>query len=324
MRLKRRQVLQFAALAATLPVTSAVGRAQSYPSRPVRLIIGYHPGNTADEIARIWARWLSLRLDQPFIVENQPGQLTTRAARAAVCAPADGHTLLLISAANAINNAIYRRLNSHLDFDLSRDVVPLAAIVRDPMVIAVSPSFSLDTFPQLLSHTRFHRGGLAMALVGMGYSSHLPRALRMSLGLDVLEVSYPGDALAIAGQLRGRLQVVFGTTRAMIPAIKAGKLRAIAVTAATRVGALPDVPTIAETFPGYEARDWFGIAAPSGTPPDVLESLNRQINAGLSDPTMMSALAALHARLVPGTVADAVKLVSDDTDKWNEMFSNYF
>lgn len=324
MRLKRRQVLHFAALAAALPVTSTVGRAQSYPSRPVRLIVGSYPGNTTDEIARIWARWLSLRLDQPVIVENQPGQLTNRAARAAVRAPADGHTLLLISTANAINDAMYRRLNSRLDFDLSRDVVPVAAIVRDPMVIAVSPSFSLNTFPLLLSHTRFHRGWLAMALVGMGYSSHLPRALRISLGLDVLEHPYPGDASAIAGRLRGRLQVVFGTTRAMIPAIKAGKLQALAVTATTRVGALPDVPTIAETFPGYEAHDWFGIAAPDGTPADILESLNRQINAGLSDPTMMSALAELHARLVPGTVADAVNLVSDETGKWNEIFSNYF
>lgn len=324
MKLQRRRVLQFAALAATLPVTSAVGRAQAYPSRPVRLIVGYYPGDPADEIARLWARWLSLRLDQPFIVENQPGQVTTRAARAVVRAPADGHTLLLISAANAINDASYRRVNFGLDFDLRRDVVPVAAIVRDPMVIAVSPSFSLNTFRLLLSHTRVHRGWFAMALVGTGHSSHLARALRMSLGLDILEVPFPGDAMAIAGQLRGRLQLVFGTTTAMIPAIKAGKLRALAVTAAARVGALPDVPTIAETFPGYEAHDWFGIAAPNGTPADVLESLNREINAGLSDPTMMSALAELHARLVPGTVADAVKLVADDTGKWNEIFSNYF
>lgn len=324
MRLKRRHVLQFAALAATLPVTSAVGRAQSYPSRPVRLIVGYYPGNTADEIARIWARWLSLRLGQPFIVENEPGQLTNRAARAAVRAPADGHTLLLISTANAINDAIYRRLNARLNFDLSRDIVPVAAIVRDPMVIAVSPSFSLNTFPLLLAQTRFHRGSLAMASVGMGYSSHLARALRMSLGLDVLDIPYRGDAFAVAGQLGGRLQVVFATTTAIIPAVKAGKLRALAVTAARRVKALPDVPTLAEMFPGYEACDWFGIATPNGTPADIVEGLNREINAGLSDRTIKSQIAALHAASVMGSADDLANFISRDTERWNNIFSQYY
>ena len=324
MKLQRRQVLQFAALAATLPAASAVGRAQAYPSRPVRLIVGYHPGGTADAIARLLAKWLSLRLGTPFLVDNQPGKLTNSAARAVVRAPADGHTLLLISAANAINDAAYRRVNFGLNFDLRRDVVPIAAILRDPMVIAVKPSFSANTFPRLLTYTRAHRCWYVMALVGMDYWSHLPRALRWAPGLDVWAVPYPGDAFAVADQLGGRAQVAFGTTRAMIPAVKAGKLRALAVTAPTRMEALPEVPTIAETFPGYEARDWFGIAAPNGTPADILESLNREINAGLSDPTMMSALAELHADVVPGTIADAVKLVCDDTDKWNEIFSNYF
>jgi tripartite-type tricarboxylate transporter receptor subunit TctC len=324
MKLQRRQVLQFAALAATLPAASAVGRRQAYPSRPVRLVVGHPPGGTADATARILAQWLSLRLGEPFIIENQPGELTNRAARAVVRAPVDGHTLLLISAANAINDAIYRRVSFALDFDLRRDVVPAGAIVRDPMVIAVNPSFSFNTFPLLLAHTQIHRGWFVMASVGVGYSPHLARALRMIPGLEVMNIHYPGDAFSIADQLGGRVQVVFGTTRAMIPAVKAGKLRAVAVTAATRVEALPDVPTIAETFPGYEARDWFGIAAPNGTPADIVESLNREINAGLSDPTMTSELAELHAGLLPGSVADIAKLVSDDTDKWNKMLSKYY
>ncbi|HEY7230268.1 MAG TPA: tripartite tricarboxylate transporter substrate binding protein [Pseudolabrys sp.] len=315
MKLERRQFLQFAALAAVLPTAPRLGWAQTYPSHPVRLIVGYTAGGASDVTARVMGQWLSLRLGQPFVIENRPGAATNLATEAVVHAPADGHTLLLISAANAINGGFYPNLN----FDFRRDIAPVAAIVRGPMVMVVNPSFPAKTIPELIAYAKARPGQISMASVGVGSPSHLAIALlKMKAGIDVVHVPYRGGALATTDLLGGQVQAFFGTTTAMTEYINAGKFRALAVTAAMRVEALPNVPTIAETIPGYEASDWFGIGAPKGTPTDIIETLNREINAALSDPSMKARLAALHGTLLPGSAGDFAKLIAGETDKWNK------
>jgi tripartite-type tricarboxylate transporter receptor subunit TctC len=316
MKLERRQFLQFAALAAALPAATQPGRTQTYPSRPVRLIVGYPPGSTSDKVARITGQWLSLRLGQPVVIENHRGVAAHRAAQAFVRAPADGYTLLLISAANAIDMALYRRPA----IDLRRDIVPVAAIARGPMVVAVDPSFPAKTFPEFLAYVLARpSGSTSVASVGVGSASQLVSALRIITGVYVTH-ERRDSALAIHDLLSGRVQAVFGAMTAMTEYINGGQLRALAVTAPMRVEALPDVPTVAETIPGYEASDWFGIGAPNGTPVDVIDSLNREINAAFFDPTMTAQLTALHGTLLPGSAEDFARLIADETELWDSTF----
>jgi tripartite-type tricarboxylate transporter receptor subunit TctC len=315
MKLQRRRFLQFAALAAALPAAPAVARMQAYPSSPVRLIVGYPPGGTPDAAARVMGEWLSLRLGQPFIIENRCGAFTQYAGEAVAHAPADGQTLLLISTANAISNGWFRNIN----FDVRRDIMPVAAVVRDSMLITVNPSFPANTFPLLLAYTHARRGWYSMASVGIGSACALAFAMRRVPGITVGHLPYHAGALATTDLFGGPLQVVLSPTRATIPHVHAGKLRALAVTAATRVEALPDVPAVAETLSGYQASDWLGLGVPNGTPEDIVERLNREINAGFSDPSVKRRLAAVHGSLSPSSADDFARLIADETERWNKI-----
>jgi tripartite-type tricarboxylate transporter receptor subunit TctC len=315
-KLQRRQFLKLAVLAAVPPTALAAGSTQTYPSRPLRLIVGDAAGGTSDVVAHMTAQWLSRRLGQPVAIENCPGAAGNRAAETVARAPADGHTLLLISAAHGINNAMFAKPT----VDLRRDIAPVAAIVGAPMVVAVDPSFPAQTFADLLTYTQARRGWIWMASTGIGSAFCLVNALKIVTDLDVIHVRCPDSARAITDLRHDRVQVLLGATTALIASINAGEVRAVAVTAATRLEALPDVPTIAETIPGYEASDWFGLGAPKGTPADVIDRLNREINAAFSDPSTKPRPAALHGTPLPGSADDFARFIADEIAKWDNAF----
>ena len=316
MKLPRRSFLQLAAAAAALPVVSRIAWAQTYPSRPVRIIVGFAPGGGTDVVARLIAQELSERLGQQFVVENRPGAGTNIATEAVVNKPPDGYTLLLVNAANAVNATLYEKLN----FDFIRDIAPVAGIVRVSNVLEVHPSVPANTVPELIAYAKANPGKVNMGSGGNGVASHMSGELfKMMAGVNLTHVPYRGEALALADLLGGQVQVVFGTLPASIELIRAGKLRALAVTTATRSQALPDIPTVDDFVPGYEASSWWGVGTPKNTPANIIEKLNSEINAALADSKMKARLADLGGAVLPGSPADFGKLVSEETEKWGKV-----
>jgi tripartite-type tricarboxylate transporter receptor subunit TctC len=316
MKLPRRKFLHLALGAAALPAVSRFARAQTYPARPVRLIVGFPAGGGADTLARLTAQWLSERLGQPFIVENRPGANTNIATEAVVHAPADGHTLLLVGPSNATNATLFERLN----FNFIRDIAPVAGIARVAFVLLVNPSLPAKTFLEFLAYAKANPAKVNMASSGSGTPSHIAGELfKMMAGVNMLHVPYRGDVPAITDLLGGQVQVYFGTLSGSIEYIRTGKLRALAVTTATRSEMLPDVPTVGESVPGYEASTWSGVGAPKGTPIEIVDKLNNEINAALANPKFKARLADLGVTTLALTPADFGKLIADETEKWGKV-----
>jgi tripartite-type tricarboxylate transporter receptor subunit TctC len=316
MRLCRRQFLHLAAGAATLPAVSRIARAQIYPTRPVRIIVGFPAGGVTDITARVTGQWLSERLGQQFVIENRPGAATNIATEAVIRAPADGYTLLLANATNAINATLYERLN----FDFIRDVVPIASIVETPFVMVVNPSFSAKTVPEFIEYAKANPGKLSMASAGSGSAPHVAGELfKMMADINMPHVPYRGDAPAITDLIGGQVQVYFATMGGSIEYIRGGKLRPLAVTTTTRSAALPDIPTMADFLPGYEATAWLGLVAPKNTPAEIAEKLNKEINTALADPRTKARFAELGLTVLPGSRADFEKLIANDTEKWAKV-----
>jgi tripartite-type tricarboxylate transporter receptor subunit TctC len=316
MKLTRRKFLHLTAAAAALPAVSHIAGAQTYPSRPVRIIVGFAPGGGTDVVARLIAQGLSERLGQQFVVENRPGAGTNIATEAVVNKPPDGYTLLLVNAANAVNATLYEKLN----FDFIRDIAPVAGIVRVSNVLEVHPSVPAKTVPEFIAYAKANPGKVNMGSGGNGVASHMSGELfKMMAGVNLTHVPYRGEALALADLLGGQVQVVFGTLPASIEFIRASKLRALAVTTATRSQALPDIPTVGDFVPGYEASSWWGVGTPKNTPAIIIEKLNSEINAALADSKMKARLADLGGTALPGSPADFGKLVTEETDKWGKV-----
>jgi tripartite-type tricarboxylate transporter receptor subunit TctC len=316
MMLRRRELLCLCAGAAALPVIPDVARADTYPSRPVHLIIGYTPGGSADMTARLFGQWLSQRLGQQFVVESRPGAGTNIATEAALHAPPDGYTLFLASPANATNPALFAKLN----FDFLRDITPVAGLIRFPDVVVVNPGLPVHTIPELIAYAKANPGKLNFASSGIGSTLHVAGELfKMMTGVDIVHIAYRGGAPALVDLMSGRVQVMFENVPTSLPYIKAGKLRPLAVTSTTRAAVLPDVPIVADYLPGYEASAWYGIVAPKGLPVDIVEKLNREVNAILAEPQVKKQLADLGASLLPGSPADFGKLVADETAKWGKV-----
>jgi tripartite-type tricarboxylate transporter receptor subunit TctC len=316
MKLPRRTFLHLAAGAVTLPAFSRIAWTQSYPSRPVRWIVGFAPAGPADILARLIGQWLSERLGQPFVIENRPGAASNIATEAVVRAPADGYTLLMVGSPNAINATLYDKLN----FNFIRDIAPVANIMRGPLVMVVNPSLPANTVPEFIAYAKAHPGKINMASGGNGSTPHVAGELfKMMTGVDMNHVPYRGAAPALTDLLAGQVQVYFANTPASIEHIRAGKLRALAVTTATRSDALPDLPTVGDFVPGYEASTWFGVGAPKATPAEIVEKLNKEINAGLADPKMKARLADLGGTVLAVSPADFGKLIADETEKWAKV-----
>jgi tripartite-type tricarboxylate transporter receptor subunit TctC len=316
MTLPRRRFLHLAASAVALPALSRIAFAQTYPVRPVRWIIGFSPGGTTDIISRLVAQHLTEQLGQPFIIESRPGAGTNIATESVVRAPADGHTLLFVGAPNAINATLYSKLN----FNFIRDIAPVAGIVGVPNVMVVHPSLPVTTVPEFIAYAKANPGKINMASSGVGTSPHLAGELfKMMTEVDFLHVPYRGAAPAVTDLLAGQVQLYFVTTPSSIGYIKSGRLRAIAVTTAGRVTELPDVPTISEFVPGYEASAWYGIGVPRDTPEEIIGKLNREINAAIAEPKIKLRLNELGCTVIAGSPADFAKLIANETEKWAKV-----
>ena len=316
MKLPRREFLYLAAGAAALPAVTRIAGAQSYPTRPVHIIVGYAPGGATDIMARLVGQWLSERLGQQFVIENRPGAGSNIAAEAVVRAPADGYTLLLVGVSNAINATLYDRLN----FNFIRDITPVAGIIRDTYVMVVNPSFPAKTVPEFVAYAKADPGRINFGSAGIGSPNHVTGELfKIMAGVNLMHVPYRGIALALSDLLGGQVQVAFASMPSSIEFVRAGRLRALAVTTATRSEVLPDVPTVGEFVPGYEASAWYGIGAPKATPAEIVDKLNKEINAALADPKMKARLADLGGTPFLGSPADFGKLIADDTEKWGKV-----
>jgi tripartite-type tricarboxylate transporter receptor subunit TctC len=314
-KLARRQFLHLAA-AIALPVVSRIAWAQTYPARPVRIVVGLTAGSASDIVARIMGQWLSERLGQQFIVENRPGAGTNIAAEAVVRSVPDGYTLLLAASPNAINASLYDKLS----FNFISDIAPVAAISREPNVIVVNPSLPTRTVPELIAYAKANPGRINMASAGNGTTSHLAGELfKMMTGVNMVHVPYRGGGPALTDLLAGQVQVFFPPMVVPVGQIRAGKLRALAVTTATRSEALPDVPTVGEFVPGYEASVWFGLGVPKGTPAEVINRLNQETNAALTDIKIKVRMAESGGTVLPGSPADFGKLIAEETDKWSKV-----
>jgi tripartite-type tricarboxylate transporter receptor subunit TctC len=312
----RRQFLHLAAGAAALPAVSRVARAQAYPTRPVRIVVGLAPGGTNDIVARLMGQWLSERLGQPFVIDNRPGAASNIATEAVARAAADGYTLLLSSVNNAISATLYERLN----FNFIRDITAVAGILRTPNVMVVNPSVPAKSVPEFIAYAKANPGKLNMASPGNGTSLHVVGELfKMMTGVNMVHVPYRGSGPAFTDLLGGQVQVYFTGTVSSIEYIKTGRLRALAVTTATRSEALPDVPTVSEFVPGYEASGWFGVGAPKSTPTEIIDKLNNEVNAALADPKMKARLADVGGSALSGSPADFGKLIADETEKWAKV-----
>src|SRR6266852_3734068 len=306
MKLPRRTFLCLAAGAAALPVVSRVARAQTYPTRPVRWVVAAGAGSTADIVVRLMGQWLSERLGQPFVVEHRPGAGANIGTEAVVRAPPDGYTLLLVNPANAINATLYEKLN----FTFVRDIVPVAGLIRGPFVMLVNPSFPANTVPEFIAYAKAHPGTINFASGGTGFASYLAGELFKAMtGVDMVHVPYRGQAPAMTDLLAGQVQVMFDPVVSSIANIRAGKLRPLAVTTSTRSEALPDIPTVGEFLPGYEASAWFGAGVPKNTPTEIVDRLNKEINDALADPKIKARLAALGVTILQGSPADFGKLI---------------
>ena len=316
MKLRRRQFLHLAVGAAALSALSRIARAQAYPSRPIRWVVGFVPGGATDIIARLMGQWLSERLGQSVVIENRPGAGSNLATEVVVNAPPDGYTLLLVGPTHAVNATLYPKLN----YNFIRDIAPIASISREPLVMVVNPSVPAKTVPEFIAYAKANPGKLNMASSGIGTSVHVGGELfKMMTSINMLHVPYRGAAPAITDLIGGRVQVMFATLPSSIEYIKAGNLRALAVTTARRTPALPDVPIVADVLPGYEASAAYGVGAPRNTPVEIVDELNKEINAGLADPWMQARLADLGGTVLPGTPADFAKLIAEETQKWAKV-----
>jgi tripartite-type tricarboxylate transporter receptor subunit TctC len=312
----RRRFLQLAAAGAALPATARLAGAQAYPARPVRMIIGFAPGGPADILGRLIGQWLSERLGQQFVIESRPGAGSNIATEAVARASADGYTLLVVTSANTINASLYDKLN----YNFIRDMAPVSGIIRVPQVIEVHPSVPATTVPEFIAYAKANPGKINMASAGNGTVQHVAGELFKAMaGVDMQHVPYRGQAPAMIDLLAGQAQVMFDTMPAAIEYLRAGKLRPLAVTTATRAPALPELPTVADFVPGYESSALYGIAAPAATPPEIVDKLNREINAALADPAMKARLADLGGTVLSGSAADFSKVIADETEKWGRV-----
>jgi tripartite-type tricarboxylate transporter receptor subunit TctC len=316
MKLPRRQFLHLAAGAAALPAMPHVARAQGYPMRPVRIVVGLPAGGNQDAIARLIAPWLSERLGQQIIIDNHPAADNNIAAEAVIRSPPDGYTLLLVGSYNAINASLYDKLG----FDFMRDTAPVASLIRLPSVMVVNPSVPVRTVLEFIAYAKANPSKLTMASAGNGTPPHIAGELfKMMTGVNMLHVPYRGGGPALTGLLGGQVQVLFGGMLASIDHIRAGKLRALAVTTMERSPALPDIPTVASFVPGYEASSFFGLSAPRTTPSEIVERLNREINAILANPVAKARIADLGSTELALSPADFGKLIADETEKWDKV-----
>lgn len=312
----RRNFLHLAAGAAALPALSGIARADSYPSRAVHIIVGFAAGGPNDISARLIGQWLSQRLSQQFVVENRTGAGGNIATELVVQSPADGYTLLLVPAPAAINATLYRNLN----FNFIRDIAPIGGIVSVPEVLVVNPAVPAKTVPELIAYAKANPGKINMASAGVGSVPHVAGELfKFMTGLNLITVGYRGGGPALVDLLAGQVQMMFEPTLSTLPHIRAGKLRALAVTSAKRSAALPDVPTVGEFVAGYEATAWFGLGAPKGTPAEILDKLNREVNAGLADAKIKARLADLGGAPMPMTRAEFGTFIATETEKWAKV-----
>ena len=316
MQFARRSFLHLAAGAVVLPAVSRIAAADTYPSHPVRILVGFAAGSTTDILGRLIGQWLSQRLGQTFVVENRPGAGGNIAAEEMIKAAPDGYTLYMVPPAVAANAALY----PHLNFDFIRDAAPVAGVVRVPNVCEVNPDVPVKTVPELIAYAKANPGKLSFESAGIGTASHLAGQLFNTMtGANLQHVPYRGDGPAMADLVAGQVQVGFATMTASIGFIRAGKLRPLAVCTLQRSDALPGVPTVSDSVPGFEASSWFGVSAPKATPADVIATLNREINAGLADTTIKARLTDMGGMLLTGSPADWGKLIADETVKWTKV-----
>jgi tripartite-type tricarboxylate transporter receptor subunit TctC len=316
MKLPRRTFLHLAASAVALPAVSRIASAQAYPSRPVRIVVGFGAGTAADIVARLIGQWLSVRLGQQFVVENRPGAGSNIGAQAVERAPADGYTLLLATTTNAINATLY----NNLDFNLIRDIAPVAGLILVPNAMVVNASVPAKTVPEFIAYARANPGKINMASTGNGTVPHVSGELfNMMAGVNMVHVQYRGAPPALTDLLGGQVQVYFASTTVSIEHIRAGRLRALAVTTAKRLEALPDIPTVGDFLPGYESTLWFGVGAPKNTPAEIIDKLNREINAGLADPKIKARVADMGGTALTGSPADFGKLLAEEIEKWAKV-----
>ena len=316
MKFPRRKFLQLAAAAAAVPVMSQTARAQAYPSRPVKLIVPFPPGGPADITARLIAQALSEQLGQPFIVESRPGAASNIGTEAVVRAPPDGYTLLLAVTSQAINATLYENLN----YNFMRDVAPVAGIMRVPHVLEVGPTFPPNTVPELIAYAKANPGKVNFASGGNGSGAHVSGELfKMMTGVNMTHVPYRGEANSVPDMISGRVHISFALLSGAIGNIKSGKLRALAVTTLTRSPVLPDIPTVADFVPGFDVSSWQGICAPKDTPKQIIDTLNKAVNAAFDDPKIKQRLASLSGTPLKGSPADFAKLIAAETEKWRKV-----
>ena len=316
MKLPRRTFLHLAAGAAALPSVSRVAWAQSYPTRPVRILVGFAAGQAIDIIVRIVAQSLSDQLGQQFVIENRPGAGGNLAAEVVVRSPPDGYTLLAVGMNNMINATLYERLN----FNFIRDIAPVASILRAPQVMLVNPSVAARTLPEFITYAKANPGKINMASAGIGSPTHLSGELfKMMTGLNMLHVPYRGSPAALTDLIAGQVQVMFDNVASSIEHIRIGRLRALAVTTTTRWEGLPDIPTVSDVVPGFETGGMAGIGAPKGTPPEIVEKLNKGINSAIADVKVKTRLVELGGTVLPGSSGDFEKLIADETEKWAKV-----
>jgi tripartite-type tricarboxylate transporter receptor subunit TctC len=316
MKLPRRTFLHLAAGAVALPAVPSIARAQAYPSRPVRIIVGFPPGGGADIVARLIAQWLSERLGQPFVVENRAGAGGNIGTEAAVRAPDDGYTLLLVTSPNAINATLYDKLS----FNFIRDIAPVAGLTRDPNVLEVNLLVPAKTVPEFIAYAKANPGKINYASTGIGTPQHIAGELfKLMAGVNLVHVPYRGAAPALTDLIAGQVQIMFDVATSSIGQIKAGKIRALAVTGAARSEALPDLPTLSDFVPGYEASNFRGVGAPRNTPAEIVDKLYKEISAGLADPKIKSRIADLAAVPLPMTPVEFGKLVAEESEKWGKI-----
>lgn len=316
MHSSRRTFLKVAASAAAVSVVPSIARAQSYPSRPLRIVVGVAAGSPQDILSRLIGQWLLERLGQPIIVDNRPGAATNLATEAVVRAPADGYTLLSVAPSAAINATLYDKLS----FNVIRDLVPVASIVHQAQVVVVHPSVPAKTIPEFIAYNKANPRKINFASSGIGTGNHLAGELfNMLAGVEMVHVPYRGAGPAMTDLIAGQVQVMFVAPVVAVESIAAGRARALAVTTATRSEALPNLPTVAEFVPGYESSAWFGLVAPKGTPPEIVSRLNREVNAGLAEPVMRGKIAALGGGIVANSPEAFGKLIADETEKWGRV-----
>jgi tripartite-type tricarboxylate transporter receptor subunit TctC len=316
MRLHRRKFLKLAGAGAAAAALPRRASAEDYPARPVRIVAGFAAGGGVDITARLIGQWLADRLGQSFVIENRPGAGGNIGTEAVVNAAADGYTLLLATVPNAVNASLYEKLN----FVFLRDIAPIAGIIRVPMVILLNPSVPATTVPEFIGYAKANPGKINMASAGNGSAPHMAGELfKMMAGVDLVHIPYRGQGPALTDLLGGDVQVLFATAPGTTDYIRTGKLRALAVTSAARAEVLPELPTVADFVPGYEASQWYGLAAPKNTPAEIVGRLNREINAAIADPGMKARLAALGGEPLPGSPADFGRLIAEETDKWAKV-----